>query len=461
MAKKLRFICSECGHISTGWTGRCPECGAWGTMEEAEMETGKRSVSTSPSYSGAVSAKRLREVRVDSSARLDTGLVELNRVLGGGLVRDSVTMLTARPGAGKSTLLLQVAGSLAMRGIRALYASGEESESQIKSRAERILPEIPEEIFLLSTDSCDRIIEECRRLKPQVLFLDSVQTAVLSEYPQRAGSPTQTVQVTAKVVELCKDPGNPVAAFLVGHMTKGDEMAGLRTLEHLVDTVLFLDASDQEPLRILRSTKNRFGYTGEIGLFRMDEDGLEEISDPYSMFLTKRKAPVPGAAVTLQREGSRLIPVEIEALVSPNYTQYPVRIGDSLKRDDLNTLISILEQKGGRRMYDKNVVLKTTGGLVLREKASDLAILCAIASSDTQQPIEEGTLFLAEVGLTGELKRVSECDRRLREAERLGFRRAFVAGGSKIPTTEHLKVRAVTDLRSVFREIFGNADREN
>ncbi len=454
MAKKLRYVCSHCSHEETGWTGKCPACGTWGSMEETMVET-KSSKKSGPGQANKqAKAVALKDVELTSSERMDTGMEELNRVLGGGLVRDSVSMLTAKPGAGKSTLLLQVAGLVAQKNIRTLYASGEESSSQIKARALRILGDIPEEIYLLSTNSMDDLITETARIKPQVLIVDSVQTFALDEYPQRQGSPTQTVQVTASLVDICKQVDRPIAAFLVGHMTKGDEMAGLRTLEHLVDSVLYLESSNDENLRVLRSTKNRFGYTGEIGLFQMTEKGLEEVQDPYDLFLTKRERPIPGSAISLQREGSRLIPIEIEALVSPSYAAYPIRIGDTMKRDTLNTLVSILEQKADFTMSNKNVVLKSTGGLAIAEKVCDLAILVAIASSALDKPVSGKTAFLAEVGLTGELKRVSQMDRRLKELDRIGFEEVYIAGGYQLPELERLKVHACSNLAEVFAKTF-------
>lgn len=458
MAKKASYVCSACGHEESNWVGRCPACGEWGTLEETLLNRAPAKVGTRSST--ARRSKRLKDISSAFSERLDTGYTELNRVLGGGLVRDSVTMLTANPGAGKSTLLLQVAGRFASSGVRCLYASGEESEAQIKSRALRILPEEGEELFLLSTNCMDDVLEECRRLKPEVLFVDSVQTMALSEYAQRPGTPTQTVQVTASLVDLCKDGDVPMAAFLIGHMTKGEEMAGLRTLAHLVDTVLYLDTGADESIRMLRSTKNRFGRTGEIGLFQMEEEGLLEVADPYALFLTKRQLPVPGSAISLQQEGSRFIPIEVEALVSPTTGAYPIRIGDSLKRDVLTTLVSILEQRAGQHLSDKDVVLKITGGLSIFEKTCDLAVLMAIVSAKCNQAISGGDVFLAEVGLTGELKHVHQLERRLAELDRLGFQRAFIATGERLPILQGLKIVSCRTIAEVLPALFGGENRK-
>lgn len=426
MTVKTRYQCSSCGHLDLGWSGKCPACGEWGTMEEVAIETG-RATAGRKAEAAEEQALPLPEVPLSQADRVDTGIPELNRVLGGGLVPDAVTMLTAKPGAGKSTLLLQVAGRLAARGVRVLYASGEESAPQIRMRAERILRTCPDTVYILSTSSLDAVLSESQRLKPAILIVDSIQTMALAEFAQRPGTPTQTVQCTAAIVSACKQGSRPMAAFVVGHVTKDETMAGLRTLEHQVDTVLYLESGYSDELRLLRSTKNRFGYTDEVGLFQMSADGLCDVTNPYNLFLTRRDHPISGAAVSLQKEGSRLIPIEIEALVSPSYEAYPTRIGDSLRRDDLNTLVSILAERAHEPLHDKSVVLKATGGLALREKICDLAILVAVASAAEGWTIDGKDAFCAEVGLTGELKRATEMERRLRELDRLGFRRAFIA----------------------------------
>lgn len=458
MAKNTVFVCEECGEEQIAWMGRCPACGAWGSLREMKIDkTEKRGREEAPKKLGK--AKRLSQVAYDLSKRIPTGISELDRVLGGGLVKDSLSILTARPGAGKSTLLLELSGSLAKEGLKVLYVSGEESESQIKMRAERILEDPGEDIFLLSTTSMDAALDSIEELDPDFVVLDSIQTMELAEFSQRAGSPTQTVECTNRCVEVCKGD-RPRAMILVGHMTKNDEMAGLRTLEHLVDTVLYLEGESDESLRLLRSTKNRFGFTGEIGLFEMSERGLKEMTTPQQFFLTQREKPVPGVAVTVVKEGSRLLSVEIEALVSQSFTPYPIRIGDSLRKDQLNTLVSILEQSASFSLWDKNVILKVTGGLKLSEQSGDLAILCAIVSSQLQKPIPNGVVFLAEVGLTGELKRIPQLEQRLREMERLGFQEAYVgpvAGDFKLKT---LKVKKRTHLQDVLRELFGEQGKK-
>lgn len=448
MAKKRRYVCSACGQMENGWTGKCPACGQWGTMEEMLVEPTAHRPSEGPRPAGRP-ARILSQIQLEDQSRLDTGMEELNRVLGGGLVPDSLTMLTARPGAGKSTLLLQLCAELSKRGARALYASGEESLSQIRARADRLFDHLPEQVYLMAGNSMDQVEGEVSRLHPNLLVIDSVQTFIKEAYPQRQGTPTQTLAVTDAAVGLCKSGPAPLATFLVGHMTKADEMAGLRTLEHLVDTVLYLEDGVDDRLRLLRSSKNRFGYTGELGLFQMDERGLSEVRDPYALFLTKREAPVAGAAISLQREGSRLIPIEIEALVSTSSEPYPARIGDSIKRDRLNTLIAILEQKAGFHLTNQAVVLKATGGLAIKERVLDLPILMAIASSAQNRPLSPSEAFLAEVGLTGELKRVDNLSQRLSELKRLGFRRVYVPAFTEKRTEQDFQVLPCKDLQTV------------
>lgn len=448
MAEKVRYVCKNCGHVQTGWTGKCSVCGSWASMEEVTVDSSKKKKKKKSTNMGE-RAVPLPQVVSKASKRLDTGMKEFNRVLGAGLVKDSVNMLTARPGAGKSTLLLQLSMNFALQGEDVLFASGEESKGQIKNRAERLFNKLNEHIYILSTSSMDLVIEEVKRIRPRILVLDSIQTFELDEFSQRQGTPTQTIGVIDQAVNLSKDPQHPMASFIVGHMTKADEMAGLRTLEHLVDTVLYLDEGGDEGLRFLRTTKNRFGYTGEVGLFQMTEKGLIEVDDPYRFFLTKREKPVSGASISLQKEGSRFIPIEIEALVSPSFEPYPMRIGDSLRRDQLNTLVAILEVRAGYRLDQKNIVLKVSKGIAIKERTSDLAVLMAIASAADGFSLSDRDVFLGEVGLTGELKKVADGERRIRELSRMGFQRVFVSADfpkEKVGALEVIPIRNISQL---------------
>lgn len=452
MAKiKTTYMCKNCGAKSLTWAGKCSACGSWDSLEEV-VEAASRGGKSAPSTPSV----RLLEVSTDENERLRSSYAGWDAVLGEGLVRDSVSILTARPGAGKSTLLLQMAQEYAKSGLTVLYASGEESASQIKSRADRLFDKIHPGIWLLSTSELDAVVEQAQNTSADVLVIDSIQTFRLSEHPQRAGSPVQTVACTDRIVDLCKDPVKKRAAILVGHMTKSDEMAGLRTLEHMVDTVLLLEGDPLEELRILRSTKNRFGATGEIGLFEMKAEGLVEVTDPSAYFVTQREeSAVIGAARTVTSEGSRMLIVEVESLVSKSFMPYPMRISENVYRDRLNTLLSILEERAGIGLSDKNVIVKTTGGIKLAEQGADLAVLMSIASSAGKLAIPTDTVFLAEVGLTGELKKVSRAKQRIKELAGLGYRQVFTAPQPGLPEEGKLKIRQVRHLREVIQAVSG------
>lgn len=452
MKLKTIYICTNCGEEQIAWSGKCPSCGSWNTLVEEVIK--KDNIKTkSKSYSQK--ASKLKSIEISSTERLITEIDEFDRTIGGGIVMDSVSILTAKPGAGKSTLLLEIAYRLAKKGVKVLYISGEESKSQIKSRSNRIMPEIPEEIYLISTNSMDDTIEEINIIDPDIVFLDSIQTMALEEYIQRPGTPTQTIECANALVEVCKNSERPRAAIMIGHMTKSGEMAGLMTLEHLVDAVLVLESESDSDLRILRTTKNRFGYTGEIGLFDMLENGLKEVTNPSEYFLTPREDKVPGSAISVIKEGSRILTVEVESLVSTSFSQYPIRIGDSLRKDQLNTLISILEQRSGFNLYDKNVILKTTGGLKLNEQSVNLAIIMSIVSSIKNIGIDNKTVFIAEVGLTGELKKVKDIEKRILELDRLGFEKVYIAKGKyDFSRVKNIKIEQLNDINEVIKDVF-------
>ena len=453
MAKiKKAFECSNCGHTEAHWAGQCPSCGKWGTLTEVTVRENKAS---SASLIDDKTSKKLKTIKVDSNSRIKSDFEEFDRAVGGGLVPDSVSILTARPGAGKSTLLLQLSKSYADKGMKVLYVSGEESESQIKSRADRIMEHLPENVWVLSTNSMDSALNEIKKIDADIIFLDSIQTFTLAEFDNKAGSPTQTIEVANKAVEIAKDEEKKRAVIMIGHMTKAGEMAGLRTLEHLVDTVLVLDGESDEDLRVLTSTKNRFGRTGEIGLFSMTEDGLVEITNPSEYFITQRENEIEGSAISVTKEGSRLLEVEIESLVSKSFLPYPQRIGDSLRKDDLNTLISILQERAGLNLFDYNVIIKTTGGLKLSEPSVNLAIMISIASSLLKKPVDDKTVFIAEVGLTGELKKVPQIKQRIRELERLGYKKCYVARNSIDPKDfADIKVLQMANIKDVIGDLF-------
>jgi DNA repair protein RadA/Sms len=460
MKKKTVFKCSDCGHTHPKWQGKCDSCDSWNSLEELIIDA-KKSTNKTSSYTGQafVKPKKLNEVETSKSDRIITGISEFNRVMGGGIVRDSITILTAKPGAGKSTLLLQVAEDVSLKGYRVLYASGEESESQIKSRADRILNRSMDNIWVVSDTSMDNLVSAIDEIDPDLMIVDSIQTFTLEEYmPSRAGSPTQTMECANELTRIAKSSSRPRAVLLVGQMNKNEEIAGLRALEHLVDTVLIIDGESGEELRGVTASKNRFGSTGETSFFSMTEDGMTPIENPSEYFMTQREGniDVSGCALTVVREGTRPIIVEIESLVATTFTPYPSRISENLKREQLNTLISILEQRGGIELFNKNVVVKSTGGLQLREQSVNLAVIMSIVSSAKDKGISNDTLFIADIGLTGELKRVPSLEARLKEADRMGFKKAYVAKRSvhKKLDLNNLEVIEKNTLNDVITHVF-------
>lgn len=453
MKKKIVYQCSKCGYISQGFFGKCPNCNSWNTLEEKEDE--KDSVRNKKIKKDAL---KLKSVKSSSDERVVTGIEEFNRVMGGGIVHDSVSILTAKPGSGKSTLLMQVANDLAEKGIRVLYASGEESETQIKMRAERILNKLSDNIWVYSVNSLNSVLDQVEKIDPQFIIIDSIQTFTLDEFSQRPGTPTQTMECAYKMTEVAKNIDKPRMVFLVGQMTKQDELAGVRSLEHLVDTVLLIEGDSSEDLRSLMATKNRYGSTGEIGFFSMTEKGMISIDNPSEYFMTKRATneQVAGSSLSVIREGTRPIILETEALASKTFLPYPSRISECIRREHLNTLVSILEERAGIKFLDKNIVVKSTGGIKLKEQASNLSVMVSIVSSTFNKPVESNTVFVADVGLTGELKNIPALDIRLREAERMGFRKAYISkyANVKKENYKNLQIIQVSNISELIQKIF-------
>lgn len=450
MKTKTKFVCTNCNAQFQGWQAKCTNCKEFGTIEEIEVSDVKNFLKDKKT----TTFQKLKDINIDENTRYITSINEFNRVLGGGVVKDSVNILTARPGCGKSTLLLELLLDFANKNIKTIYISAEESASQIKQRADRISKKISENIFIHSTTIMEDAIDSIKKSDADIVVLDSIQTVMLKSLDQRAGSPTQTVECISKLVEIAKDEKKR-AVFIVCHMTKQDEMAGLRTLEHMVDSVLILEGEPSDSLRTLTSTKNRFGRTGEVGLFKMEENGLLEIKDPLEFFVTKREKDIESSALSVIKEGSRILVVEIESLVSKTFTNYPIRIGDSLKKDQLNTLISILEQRAGFNLYDKNVILKVTGGLSITEQAVNLSVIISIASSVLKKVIPRDVVFISEVGLTGELKKVKNLKERLLEIDRLGYKKVYISNEDiDLRDLKNLKVEKNKTLKEVIDKIF-------
>ena len=455
MKEKRVFQCTKCGYKTAKWMGRCPQCQSWDSFAETlETKDGGRSLPKDK----PLKYQKLKEVAISDRSRFVTGLSEFNRVTGGGIVRDSVTIITSPPGGGKSTLALIISAEAASQGIPVLYATGEESAGQIKSRADRIIGDIPESLWIISDTSLDNVIDAVNKIDPEIIIIDSIQTFSLSEfYPARAGNPVQTMECASRLQAIAKNAENPKAVIIIGQMNKSDELAGLRALEHLVDTVLYIEGGSDNELRSIFAAKNRFGSTGEMGFFNMTERGLESIDNPSEYFITKREKgeEVSGSAITVIREGLRPIIVEIESLVSEAFMPYPSRIGDSLRRDQLNTLVSIMEQRGGIRLSDKNIVIKAMGGIRLREPSVNLAVIMSIISSVYDIPIGSDTAFIADVGLTGELKKVPSAEARIKELARMGFKRVYIAEDALKGGIPEINILRFRTLGQVIEDVFG------
>lgn len=420
MAKaRTQARCQACGHVEPRWVGRCPACEAWGTLEE---ETEPRAEPRGGGRSTAVRAQPIAEVSTDARARLATGSGELDRVLGGGLVAGSVTLVGGEPGAGKSTLLLQAADALARAGRTVLYVSAEESAGQVRLRAER-LGAVDGGVLLASVAELPTILALVEAHEPDVLIVDSIQTV---RDPEVGGVPGGLAQVrdgAAALTALAKRRG--IAAVLVGHVTKEGTLAGPRVLEHLVDAVCDLEGDRHHALRLLRATKNRYGSVGEVGCFEMGEGGLTDVADAGRLFVGDAEGAT-GVAVTLALEGSRPLACEVQALVAPTSLANPRRAASGLDGQRLHLLAAVLERRAQVALGEADLYASTVGGLRLTEPAVDLALCLAIASSRTERAVPAGLVALGEVGLAGELRLVAQTERRLAEAARLGFTRALL-----------------------------------
>lgn len=411
--KRSVFQCQQCGYTSGKWLGRCPECGEWESMVE-QME-----------QAGAVSApERMPVPLIDApdgdEERIPTQIAELDRVLGGGIVPGSVILIGGEPGIGKSTLLLHLLAAIASMGRKVLYVSGEESARQIKMRAKRLGAIEPEQ-FLATENEVGQIMAMSRTMKPSLLAVDSIQTLVCSELESSPGSVSQVRESAYRLLNMAKAENIPV--ILVGHVTKDGAIAGPKVLEHMVDTVLYFEGDRSHAFRILRTVKNRFGSTNEIGVFEMKEEGLVEVKNPSEIFLAERPLDEPGSVVLSSVEGSRPILVEVQALVSPTNLGTARRTAIGADQNRLSLLCAVLEKKGGLDLYGHDIFLNIAGGMKIEEPALDLGVISALASSLLEKPINSTTVVCGEVGLAGEIRAVSQAEIRIREAERLGFSR--------------------------------------
>lgn len=442
MAKvKTRYACQQCGHVSATWMGRCPDCGAWNTL--VEESAGPRPAPR-PAAGGTRALPISRVALGDGGeVRLRVGIGELDRVLGGGLVTGSLTLLGGDPGVGKSTLLLLAMHAFAARGIRVLYVSGEESARQVRLRADR-LGLGSDELYLLAETRLDVALQAVDEVRPRVLVLDSVQTLHSDALDGVPGTVGQVREVAAQAMRVAK--GRDLATFLVGHVTKEGHLAGPRTLEHLVDTVLYVEGDGATGLRVLRATKNRFGSTGEIGMFEMREEGLVEVPDASARLLDERALDAPGTVVTCTMEGSRPLLVEVQALVGRPSPGTPGRTAVGLDRGRLAMILAVLG-KVGLDLGDRDVFVSVAGGVRVSEPAVDLAVAMALHSSALGRPVPPDRLVFGEIGLVGELRGVSSPVPRLREAERHGFRSAVVPPSAAREAAPGLRLLAARTVR--------------
>lgn len=426
MAKaKTVFVCSECGNESPKWLGKCPACNSWNTFYEQKIEkytdTNKieRKINNTP--------KPLSSYVGQEANRTSTGYLELDRVLGGGLVKGSLILLGGEPGIGKSTLILQLCEKVQGEG-KVLYVSGEESAEQIKLRADRLDVKNNDLMFLGETD-IDVIKDAIADMKPKLVIIDSIQTMYSDEITAAAGSVSQVREITAQIMRMCK--AQQITTIIIGHVTKEGNIAGPRVLEHMVDTVLYLEGERYNTYRILRAVKNRFGSTNEIGMFEMRQEGMCEVTNPSDILITEREDNPSGSCILASVEGTRPILVEIQALTSQTVFGLPKRTANGFDYNRLAVLIAVLEKKAGLSLGNQDVYLNVAGGMKISEPAADLGIIATVASSYKNVPISQSTVVMGEVGLTGEVRRINLIEKRLKEAEKLGFKTCIIPENNK------------------------------
>lgn len=446
MAKtKTVFYCTECGNESPKWQGRCTACGAWNTMvEHTEKPAAAARVKATP-LGQSKKPQRISQVATDCEIRFSTGMHELDRVLGGGAVAGSLVLVGGAPGIGKSTLLLQICNSLC-RERSVLYVSGEESERQLKLRAQR-LGVAPDELFILSETRLSDILEAVETLKPDILMIDSIQTLYNEENESSPGSVSQVKDCTMTMMHLSKEQG--ITVFVVGHINKDGNIAGPKVLEHMVDCVLYFEGDSNSIYRMLRAAKNRFGSTNEIGVFEMMENGLAEVPNPSQMLLDGRPEGASGTCVACVMEGTRPVLAEVQALVTKTMANVPRRASDGFDFNRAILLLAVAEKRADLRLNAFDAFINVIGGLRLDEPGADLPVVLAVASSYRDQAIADDLAAIGEVGLTGEIRAVSHMNQRLAEVARLGFRKCVIpkSGSEKMEIPEGLTVYRVRNIR--------------
>lgn len=417
---KIYYACTACGFESPRWAGKCPGCGAWNTMEEtvAAVLSPEKSKAAKQRPGTGASAMLLKDIPEDTTLRTSTGISELDRVLGGGIVEGGLMLIGGDPGIGKSTLLLQVCAHLCEGGRKVLYVSGEESARQIKMRANRLHIAVPG-LYVLAENALDNVEEKLGQLSPDVMVVDSIQTMYRPEMASAPGSVSQIRECTSLLMRMAKETGT--AIFLVGHVTKDGAIAGPRMLEHMVDVVLYFEGDRQQQYRLLRAVKNRFGSVNELGVFQMTERGMEVVDSPSEELLSHRAKGASGSVVFCGLEGSRPLLCDVQALAAQSYFGPPRRTVNGADTGRVNLLLAVLEKRAGQKTYNQDVYINVAGGLELSEPAADLALCVAVASSLRDETVGANVAVMGEVGLAGEVRGIPQCERRVAECQRLGF----------------------------------------
>jgi DNA repair protein RadA/Sms len=450
MKTKTTFFCQNCGTQFPKWVGRCTSCGEWNTVvEEIVQKEEKRNWKQTSTVKKIAKALKIHEITASQEDRINTNNGELNRVLGGGLVKGSVVLLGGEPGIGKSTLLLQIA--LMMKN-KVLYVSGEESQSQIKLRAER-LEGIQHECLILTETNTQNIFKIIEESEPDIVVIDSIQTLYTDYIDASPGSISQIRETAAELIKFAKETNTPVV--LIGHITKEGTIAGPKILEHMVDVVLQFEGDRNHTYRILRAQKNRFGSTSELGIYEMLNSGLREVSNPSEILISEKDSDLTGTAISATLEGMRPLMIEVQALVSSAVYGTPQRSATGYNIKRLNMLLAVLEKRAGFRLGAKDVFLNIAGGLNVEDPAIDLAVVCAILSSNEELSIPQNFCFAAEVGLAGEIRAVNKIEQRIVEAEKLGFEKIIVSRFNKIPSKNHaIQIIKVSKIEEVVQHLF-------
>ena len=454
MAKPTtKYVCSECGYECAKWMGKCPSCGEWNTLSEEKIEPAapvRRVIGSSASSFDISRVRRLSQIHAQDEPRIVSGIGEFDRVLGGGIVKGSVVLASGEPGIGKSTLFLQIADRLSAN-TQVLYISGEESAQQVRLRAQRLGGAL--DVNFLAETQLPEIMAAIEKLRPQLVVIDSIQTIYDTQMSSAPGSVSQVRECASRLSQIAKSLS--VAMFMIGHVTKDGGIAGPRVLEHLVDTVLYFEGERNSAFRLLRAVKNRFGSTNEIGVFEMGDTGMREVKNPSELLMENRSENASGACVFCAVEGTRPLLLEVEALVSPTSFGMPRRSATGLDFNRMNLVTAVLEKKVGLRLADQDIYANISGGIRLMEPAADLAIAASIVSSFRSKPIPKGTAFFGEIGLTGDIRHISQAEKRVREAARMGIEKIVMPySDAKTIRVDDVRVIGVKNISDALAAMF-------